>query len=109
MKRMCSLINLKPEVIAEYKRVHQTIWPEILDAITACNIKNYTIFLREPENLLIGYWEYHGTDFQADMEKMKSAPLMQEWWKITDAMQTPLDSRNRNEWWSATENVFHTD
>ena len=46
------------------------MWPEILDLISDCNITNYSIFLKEPENLLFGYWEYTGSDFDADMAKM---------------------------------------
>ena len=34
------------------------------------NIRNYTIFLREPENLLFTYCEYRGEDRAADAEKM---------------------------------------
>ena len=81
MERMAQIIKLKPEVIPEYKRIHAAVWPEILAAISRSNIRNYTIFLKEPENILFAYWEYHGTDFAADMEKIKKAPGMQEWWE----------------------------
>ena len=109
MERMCHIIKLKPEIIPEYKRIHAAVWPEILKGIAESNVKNYTIFLREPENLLIAYWEYHGTDYAKDMEDIKKAPRMQEWWSITDPMQTPLETRKAGEWWASTEEVFHTD
>ena len=70
MQRMGRVIKLKPEVIPEYKRIHAAVWPEVLKAIRDSNIRNYTIFLKEPENMLFAYWEYHGTDFDADMKKM---------------------------------------
>ena len=60
MQRMGMVIGIKAEHIAEYKRLHAAVWPEVLAMISKCNIRNYTIFLREPENLLFGYWEYHG-------------------------------------------------
>ena len=82
MRRMGHLLGLKPEAIAEYKRVHDAVWPEVLATIAACGIRNYTIFLREPENLLFAYWEYHGTDFAADAAKMAADPKTQEWWAI---------------------------
>lgn len=109
MERMCRIIQVKPNVIAEYKRIHSAVWPEILAAIKQSNVQNYTIFLKEPENLLISYWEYIGADFDGDMERIKSAPRMQEWWNITDPMQVPLETRKSGEWWASTENVFHTD
>ena len=109
MQRMGLVIGLKPEVIPEYKRIHAAVWPEILDLISRCNIRNYTIFLREPENLLFASWEYHGHDFDADMAVMRADPRMQDWWRITDPMQVPLASRKKSEWWAPMEEVFHHD
>ena len=109
MERMGLVIGLKPEVIAEYKRIHAAVWPEILNAIRASNIRNYTIFLREPENLLFATWEYHGSDFAADMEKIRTAPRMREWWDITDPMQVPFATRKPGEWWAVMPEVFHLD
>ena len=109
MKRMGFVLGIKADQIAEYKRIHAAVWPEVLATIARCKIKNYTIFLKEPENILFAYWEYHGTDFKADMEKIKKAPRMQEWWDITDPMQVPYETRKPGDWWAVMENVFHTD
>jgi L-rhamnose mutarotase len=106
MQRMGMCLGLKPEQIARYKELHAAVWPEILDAISKANIRNYSIFLREPENLLFAYWEYVGEDFTADMERLKDAPRMREWWDITDPMQQPLESRKPGEWWASMEPVF---
>jgi L-rhamnose mutarotase len=109
MVRMGMMINIKPEMIEEYKRLHADAWPAVLKQIRASNIRNYTIFLREPENLLFGCWEYHGTDFEADMAAMAADPETREWWTHTDPCQTPLASRKGDEQWSMMEEVFHTD
>ncbi len=109
MQRMGMVIGLKPEKIDEYKALHANAWPEILEQISACNIRNYTIFLREPENLLFGYWEYHGTDFAADAAQMAAHPKTKDWWALTDPCQEPLPSREGDEWWSMMEEVFHHD
>ena len=109
MERMGQVIGLKPEAVEEYRRIHAEVWPEVLDLISACNITNYTIFLREPENLLFAYWEYLGTDFAADMARMKADPRMRDWWAITDPMQAPLASRGADEWWARMQPVFHHD
>jgi L-rhamnose mutarotase len=109
MQRMGMVIGLKPEKIAEYKRLHADAWPDILDMISKCNIRNYSIFLKEPENLLFGYWEYHGTDFDADAAKMAADPRTQEWWDVCMPCQEPLDTRKDGEWWAMMEEVFHHD
>lgn len=107
MQRMGMVIGLKPEKIAEYKRLHADAWPDILDMISKCNIRNYSIFLKEPENLLFGYWEYHGTDFEADAAKMAADPRTQEWWAVCMPCQQPLETRKDGEWWAMMEEVFH--
>ena len=108
MERMGHVIRLRPEVVGEYKRIHAAVWPEVLDLIATCNIRNYTIFLKEPELLMFAYWEYHGTDFAADMELMKADARMRDWWAITDPMQAPFETRATGEWWARMEPVFHT-
>jgi L-rhamnose mutarotase len=109
MQRMGLCLGIKSEAIAEYKRIHAEVWPEVLDLIADCNIRNYSIFLKEPENILFAYFEYHGDDFAADMRKMADVPAMQEWWKICEPMQVPFPTRKPGEWWAAMEDVFHTD
>ncbi len=109
MQRMGMVIGLKPEKIAEYKRLHAAVWPEILSMISTCNITNYSIFLKEPENLLFGYWEYTGTDFAADAAKMAADPKTQEWWDVCMPCQEPLDTRKEGEWWAMMDEVFHHD
>jgi L-rhamnose mutarotase len=109
MKRMGFVLGIKADQIAEYKRIHAAVWPEVLATIARCNIKNYTIFLKEPENLLFAYFEYHGADFKADMAKMAADPKTQEWWRICEPMQSPLPTRKDGEWWAEMEDVFHTD
>ena len=107
MQRMGSILGIKPEAIAEYKRIHADVWPEVLATIAACGIKNYTIFLKEPENLLFAYFEYHGTDFAADSAKMAADPKTQEWWAVCMPMQAPLETRKEGKWWAQMEDVFH--
>ncbi len=109
MKRMGLCIGVKAEAIAEYKRVHAEVWPEVLAVIGQAHIRNYSIFLREPENILFAYWEYHGSDFAADAARMGGSPAMRRWWELCDPMQAPLASRAEGEWWASAEEVFHLD
>ena len=108
-KRYGSVLGLKPEAIAEYKRVHAAVWPKVLEQIKASHISNYSIYLREPENLLFAYFEYSGSDYAADMAAMAADPNTQEWWKLCMPMQAPLASKTEAEWWAGMEEVFHLD
>lgn len=109
MQRKAMMIRLKPEKMSEYKELHANAWPAILRQITACNIRNYSIFLREPETLLVGMFEYHGSDYEADMKAMAEDPETQRWWALTDPCQSPLESSAPGEWWAPMEEVFHHD
>ena len=109
MQRMGMVIGIKPDRIETYKRLHAETWPEVLEMITACNIRNYSIYLKEPENLMFSYFEYVGDDFEADMAKMAADPRTQEWWSVCGPCQAPLETRKEGEWWAMMEEVFHHD
>jgi len=109
MQRMGMVIGVKPEAIADYKRLHAPGSAEVNALLAGCGVKNYSIFLREPENLLFGYWEYHGTDWPADAERLGREPVIQAWLAQTDPCQEKLASAKPGEWWAMMEEVFHTD
>ena len=109
MQRMGSVIGINADKIEEYKRLHAAVWPEVLEMITECGIRNYSIYLKEPENLMFSYFEYVGTDFDADQKKMAAHPKTQEWWSVCGPCQEPLATRQEGEWWAGMEEVFHLD
>ncbi|MDO8290463.1 MAG: L-rhamnose mutarotase [Parvibaculum sp.] len=108
-KRMGHVIAVRPEKIVEYKKLHAAAWPDVLAMIKSCHIDNYTIYLREPENLLFSHWEYSGDDFAADMARMAVHEPTQKWWALTDPCQQPMSSAPAGEKWSPLEEVFHVD
>lgn len=109
MRRYGMTIGLDPKQATEYKRLHAAVWPQVLKMIAECRIRNYSIFLREPENVMFAYFEYHGSDYEADMKRMADDPKTQEWWKLCGPMQRPLDTRKPGEWWAPMEEVFYQD
>ncbi|PUA17398.1 L-rhamnose mutarotase [Glaciimonas sp. PCH181] len=109
MQKMGMVIGINPESIVEYKALHAAVWPQVLATLQKANIRNYTIFLREPENLLFGCWEYHGNDFDADMAQIGEDAETKRWWRICGPCQQPLASRLEGEHWAMMETVFHMD
>ena len=107
MKRLGSVIKLKPEKLAKYKELHANPWPDVLRMIRECKIRNYSIYYKD--GWLFSYFEYYGDDFGADMQKMAANPATQAWWKLTDPCQEPLETRKPGEWWASMEEFFHTD
>ena len=107
MKRFGMVLRLKPEAEKKYREYHAAVWPEVLDMIRACNIRNYSIYLKD--GYLFSYFEYHGEDIDADWAKMAADKKTQEWWAIMKPMQEPLATRKEGEWWAEMEEVFHLD
>jgi len=56
MERTGFLLKVKKDRLDEYKRRHEKVWPEMLDAIQRNGFRNYSIFLDEEGNLF-GYVE----------------------------------------------------
>lgn len=107
MKRFGQVINIKTEKIDAYKKEHADVWPEILDQISKCNIRNYSIYLFR--DMLFAYFEYHGDDFEADMALMANDPRTQDWWALMKPMQQSVAEVQNDEWWKDIEEVFHLD
>lgn len=107
MKRIGSVIKLREDAVDEYERLHSAVWPEVLKMIGKCNIRNYSIF--RWGTTLFSYFEYVGSDFEADMQKMARDPKTQEWWTFTDPLQERVPEAGVNEQWHEIKEVFHTD
>ena len=107
MQRYAQIIRLRPEDEAEYIRYHAAVWPTVLATIARCHIRNYSIFLRG--DMLTAYFEYHGTDYAADMALMAQDPETQRWWRVMDPMQQPVADALPGEKWSPLREVFHAD
>jgi L-rhamnose mutarotase len=106
---MAMVISVKPEKLALYKELHAQPWPEMNAALSAANIHNYSIYLREPENLLFGYWEYGGSDFAADMKHLGELAITKKWLALTDPCQAKLASAGPDEWWAFMPEIYHLD
>ena len=102
--------GIKPEKIAYYKQLHAAVWPGVIKTISECNIRNYSIYLKEIEgkHYLFSYFEYTGSDFEADMKKMAADTVTQRWWKETAPAQLPLpDAAGAEQTWSGMEELMH--
>ena len=109
MRRFGMVLGLNPEKKADYVRLHAAVWPDVLKMIHDCHIRNYSIFLKEPEDMLFAYYEYMGTDHAADMARMAADPVTQDWWAVCMPCQVPVETRKPGEWWAELTEVFHTE
>lgn len=112
MKRYGMVIGMNADKIAEYKQLHAAAWPAVLQMIGQCQIRNFSIYLRQfddGQHYLFSYFEYTGEDYAGDMAKMAADPVTQRWWAACMPCQRPFDTRGPDEWWAGMEEVFHCD
>ena len=105
MQRFGEVIKVKPEKYEEYRKLHDNIWPGIVEKTRAVNIQNFTIFYRD--GYLFKYFEYIGDNYEEDMKKLAEDEENIRWLTHTDPCQVPVDSAGADEWWASMENIFH--
>ena len=76
MARVCFQLQVRPELLDEYVRRHEAVWPEMLRAIADAGRRNYSLFLRD-DGLLIGYYETD--DDAASAEALAADPRTAAW------------------------------
>ena len=112
MQRFGSVVEVKPDRVEEYKKLHAAIWPEVARLLRDHHMHNYSIYLRKfPDGklYLFSYLEYTGNDITADSAAIAAAPVTQEWWAVCKPCHTPFPDRGPDEWWAGMEEVFHQD
>jgi len=76
VERACFLLRVRPDRLDEYKRRHEAVWPEMLDALRAAGWGNYSLFLAA-DGLLVGYVEVE--DFAAALAAMEATDVNARW------------------------------
>jgi L-rhamnose mutarotase len=70
-------MRLKPGNVAEYKKRHDEIWPELSREIRAAGISDYSIFLDE-ETLTLFAVQKLGENNSAG--ELPDLPIVRKWW-----------------------------
>ena len=68
---------LKPNCVAEYKRRHDELWPEIKELLAKEGVYDYSIFLDESTNTLFAVQKISG---DGNSQDLGSNPINQKWW-----------------------------
>lgn len=90
MVRKAFQMKLYPGKSAEYRRRHETLWPEMKEMIHAYGGSNYSIFLDEDTNTLFGYIELED---EALWARSAQTEICGKWWAyMADIMETNPDN-----------------
>jgi L-rhamnose mutarotase len=106
-RRHCLTLDLKndPKLIAEYKRHHEKVWPEIIASLKTSGIVNLEIYLLGTRMFMI-------TDvnekfsFEAKGKADRANPKVQEWEQLMWKFQQALPQAKPGEKWLLMERIF---
>jgi L-rhamnose mutarotase len=101
-QRSAFVLRVRPDKIDEYVEAHRNVWPEMLDALRAAGIRNYSIFRHGNE--VFGYFE--SDDLAAAGAYMSRQEVNDRW---QDAMAELLEERVPDEGPPALEEIFRLD
>jgi L-rhamnose mutarotase len=78
VQRVAFKMKLKPGVVAEYKKRHDAIWPELKAELKAAGISDYSIFLDEETLTLFAVQKLGDKNSAAELP---DSPIVRKWWK----------------------------
>jgi L-rhamnose mutarotase len=105
--RYCLTLDLKndPKLIAEYKRYHEKIWPEITKSIKEAGIVDLQIYLLGTRMFMVMEVNDHFS-FDAKKKADHENPKVREWEELMWKYQQALPNAKRGEKWVLMEKIF---
>ena len=106
VERVCFLLRVRAERLAEYRARHRAVWPEMLDALREAGWRNYSLFL-DDDGTLVGYLECY--DFESALRDMERAEVNARWQaEMAPFFELPAGARP-DTGLTRLEEVFHLD
>ena len=106
-RRFCFTLDLKnnPDLIAEYKRYHEKIWPEITESIQRSGIEDMEIYLLGTRMFMVMDVN-ESFSFEKKAKADQQNPKVQEWEKLMWKFQQALPQAKSGEKWLRMERIF---
>ena len=105
--RVGFLLKVKKEMIPEYKRRHDNVWPEMLSALNRNGWWNYSLFLNK-DGLLFGYFEAKNS-FADSLKKMSKEEVNTRWQKMMAPYFEIPSNKTPDTMMIQLEEIFHID
>lgn len=106
-RRYCLALDLKddPALIAEYRKYHEKIWPEITKSIKDSGIEDMEIYLLGTRMFMIMEVN-EGFSFQEKAAADLASRKVQEWEQLMWKFQQALPQAQPGEKWLRMERIF---
>lgn len=76
-QRCCFLLQVRPEKLTDYVAAHQDVWAEMRQALVDAGWRNYSLFLRAEDGMVVGYFE--ADDVDAAQRAIAEAAISPRW------------------------------
>lgn len=109
MKTYVQLLDLKddPSLIAEYKRLHQSVWPEVIESLRAVGVIDMTIYCYSNRLVMVLTTEDHYQIDEAFQQYLNHDPACAEWERKMDFYQLGLPGTSAGQKWVPMEPCFN--
>lgn len=106
-RRYCLTLDLKDDadLIAEYKRYHEKIWPEVTESIKDTGVLDLEIYLRGTRMFMIMEVD-ESFSFEKKAATDQNNPKVQEWENLMWKFQKALPQARPGEKWLLMERIF---
>jgi L-rhamnose mutarotase len=107
IRRFCLALDLKddPALIAEYRKYHEKIWPEITESIKNSGIEDLEIYLVGTRMFMI--MEVNESfSFEKKAKTDQQNPKVQAWEQLMWKFQQALPQAKPGEKWLRMERIF---
>lgn len=106
-KRYCLTLDLKddPALIAEYRRYHQKIWPEVTRSIKQAGVEDLEIYLLGTRMFMVMEVNDHFS-FAAKARADREDSKVREWEELMWKFQKPLPQAKPGEKWMLMKQIF---
>ena len=107
LTRYCLALDLKddPQLIAEYKKYHEAVWPEILESIKAAGVETAEIYLAGNRMFMI-LDVNDSFSFEKKGAMDAANPKVQEWETLMWKYQQALPIAKEGEKWVLMDKVW---
>jgi len=106
-RRYCLTVDLEddPELIREYRRHHQAVWPAVTDCLRESGILDLELYLLGTRLVMIlEVNERFSFEEKARLES--NNPKVQEWERLMWNFQTPLPEAKPGQKWVLMEKIY---
>ncbi len=104
MERICFVLQVRRDRLAEYRERHRTVWPAMQQALRETGWGNYSLFLRS-DGLLVGYLET--PDFEQARKGMAALEVNGRWQSEMAPFFENMPGVKPDEAMTPLEEVFH--